>query len=259
MKLQSSEKNGIVAILDALGVANYTDPQKIQEFIDSSDLLLETLLRKYEGLSVKFETEQVKTYTFNDTILVLLESRNNWRSEILTFVAGMRKFFVDSLMKKILYRGSIAIGQYVENAESHTVLGDAVSDSAAWYDKADWIGIMATPHASILIEKAKYEHEVDKKESWEGYLVDYDVPMMNKGNLKLKVVNWPKIFFISDLSPVNFSQDPRAKLIDLLSEHKIPYGTEGKYLNTISFFDSIVKKQNLRFTKSDSFGTGFST
>jgi len=32
-------------------------------------------------------------------------------------------------------------------------MGQAMTDAAAWYDKADWIGRHATPRTSMLIQK----------------------------------------------------------------------------------------------------------
>jgi hypothetical protein len=73
--------------------------------------------------------------------------------EISAFFTIMRKFLVDSLGKGIFFRGSIAIGTFYANEDTNTVMGQAVTDAAAWYDKAEWIGVHATPRASMLIDR----------------------------------------------------------------------------------------------------------
>jgi hypothetical protein len=50
------------------------------------------------------------------------------------------------LFEQILFRGAVSIGQLykVDPGVENTVVGPGVSDAAAWHDRADWIGILAT-------------------------------------------------------------------------------------------------------------------
>jgi hypothetical protein len=152
------------------------------------------------------------------------------------FFLILRKFLVDSLVQKIMFRGSVAIGTFYADDTSNTVMGQAVTDAAAWYDKADWIGIQATPKSTIIIqsllekEKAKAVH----------LMLDYDVPLKDGEAIRVKVVNWPKVFFVKALTPCSAGESRKQKLLQLLSEHSVPPGTENKFFNTISFFDKAV-------------------
>src|SRR5881628_2187217 len=97
----------------------------------------------------------ITTFTFNDTVLIILRTgaKEPTLRNISSFFTILRKFFVDSLAHQILFRGAISIGTYYVNDDTNIVMGQAVTDAAAWYDKADWIGVHATPRATLLIQR----------------------------------------------------------------------------------------------------------
>jgi hypothetical protein len=52
-------------------------------------------------------------------------------------------------------------------------MGEAVTDAAAWYERANWIGIHATPRASMLIDRFIEEEEnQEEKNELASVLVD---------------------------------------------------------------------------------------
>jgi hypothetical protein len=140
---------------------------------------------------------------------------------------------VDSLAKGILFRGAVALGTFYVDDGSNTVMGQAVTDAAAWYAAADWIGIHATPHATLAIERLLDEGQ----DSLEHVLVDYDVPLKGQQTLRLKAINWPKIFVVAHLAPPGGPENPRAKCLWLLTKHRFPKGAELKHFNALAFFD----------------------
>jgi hypothetical protein len=144
--------------------------------------------------------------------------------------------------KGILFRGAISIGSFTVNEATNTVMGAAVTDAAAWYDRADWIGIVATPQASLLIQSV-VEHE---HKSLNHLFVDYAVPIKEGPALVLKAVNWPKAFFVAGLTPCEAGERQRAKCLALLAKNQVPRGTESKYFSTLKFFDHVVQSQNLK-------------
>src|SRR4030042_7122936 len=157
-----NQKNGIIAILDALGAANYDDTE-IREFLESRQVVMKLLSGKSERVTQSLNVAQIKTYTFNDTMLIVLESQGDRpsSSEIQAFTTVLRKLLVDSLRRKIMFRGSFAIGPFYEDSETNTILGKAVTDAASWYNRADWIVIMATPRTTVHID---YLMEISRKE-----------------------------------------------------------------------------------------------
>lgn len=243
------QKNGIVAILDALGAANYDD-EEIAEFLKSRQVVMRLLNDKAESIATYLSVGQVKTYTFNDTMLIVLETDDDrpTADEIQAFVTVLRKLLVDSLKRRIMFRGSFAVGSFYEDSSTNTILGKAVTDAAAWYDKANWIGILATPRTTVFIDSLK---ERDDR-GLGPLLIDYAVPLSGGGDTRLWTVNWPKVFWVNSITPCRPGDKPREAFLDLLSRFSIPRGTELKHFNSIAFFDHVVKKLKLKNEPRDS-------
>jgi hypothetical protein len=238
MRTGKEHENGVVAILDALGAASFTDDE-IRRFINSRAVVLNLLTDKAVDVFGEISDKMITTFTFNDTILICLrtgESKPNLR-RISDFFSVMRKFVVDSLAHGILFRGSIAIGTFHVDDDTNTVMGEAVTDAAAWYDKADWIGVHATPSASLFIQWLLEREESAK----EHVMLDYDVPLKGGGTVRTKVVNWPKVFFVPGITPCEAGSKPKEKLLHFLSQQKVPLQTEGKFFNALKFFDHAEK------------------
>ena len=237
------QKHGIIAILDALGAASYDD-REIADFLASREVVMRLLRSKAESVATFLSVAKVKTYTFNDTILIVLECDGERPSadEIQAFVTVLRKLLVDSLKRRIMFRGSFAIGPFYEDSATNTILGKAVTDAAAWYDKADWIGILATPRTTVLIDHLKEK----RGKSMENLLINYDIPLSRGNKIKLWAVNWPKIFWVPSISPCGIGEKPRESFLQLLSCFTVPRGVESKHFNAISFFDYVVKQLKLK-------------
>lgn len=251
MRSPTNKQNGIIAVLDALGAASYSD-QEIQIFLRSRENVMTLLNEKIEGMSDKIDRNDIDIFTFNDTMLIAYKTNSHQPSlrQIDPFFNILRKFFVDSLAHKILFRGSVAIGTFYVDNESNTVMGQAVTDAAAWYEKADWIGIHATPKASIVIQRW-----LERRSASKGHLMlDYDVPLKDGKSIRVKAVNWPKVFFVESLTPCVNGEKPKEKILQLLADHAVPLGTEHKYFNTLDFFDHAVEeiKKSERRTKGSS-------
>lgn len=229
------QKQGIIAILDALGAARYTD-EEIANFLKSRERVLALLRQKADAKEVRGDIEEssISTFTFNDTVLIVYRTRRlPTIKDVKQFCLLLRKFAVDSLAQGILFRGSIAIGRFYADDESNTVMGTAVTDAAAWYDSADWIGINATPHATLTIQAMLETEGIDL----EYLLVDYPVPIRGRQPVVLKAVNWPKGFMVKGVTPVAPNEDARAKCLELIVAHGVPEGTESKHFNSVAFFD----------------------
>lgn len=230
-------KNGIVAVLDALGVADY-DNEKIEQFVDYRDLVLSLLGDKANAIGVERLGGSIVNFIFNDTVVVTLgqEQVDAWPPQFELFLKLMRKFEADSLVSRILFRGAISFGKFFVDSESNTVMGPAVSDAAAWYDKADWAGILATPRTSILIQSFA---DADS-DQWKSLAVDYKIPMKNGSALALKAVNWPSLFRKpGPYTPGGDAATPKQRFLALLAKHQIPAGTESKFFNMKQFFDHV--------------------
>lgn len=238
--LKQQSEQGLVAILDALGAANYS-PAEIARFLKSRELVLQLLTEKAEAIVGEIKRDRLTTFTFNDTVLLVYRTKAApTLREVRAFCTLLRKFAIDSLVHRILFRGAVAIGAFYINDATNTVLGPAVTDAAAWYNRADWIGIHATPHATMLIQAL-----VEGNRAALDYLVvEYAVPLKGvPSTLRLAAINWPKAFFVSTLTPCSDGEQPRPKCLALLAQHQVPSGTESKYMNAMAFFDHVVTSQ----------------
>lgn len=220
------QTQGLIAILDALGAASFTDAE-IEKFLTARSIILQ-LIKRHAAL------KNVATFTFNDTVLLACPTPAFPSSDnVHDFCELLRRFEVNAIHGGILFRGAIAVGHFYVEESSNTVLGAAVSDAAAWYDSAEWIGIHTTPHATIAIDALQSDGGRDLR----AVLVDYDVPLKMGQPRALKAINWPKGFFVRGLAPTTLGKTARANCLRLLSEHRIPIGAEDKYVHSIAFFD----------------------
>jgi len=243
------QTQGLIAILDALGAATYND-REITQFLSSRELVLNLLRRRAHAKEVRgdLDASRITTFTFNDTILIVYRTMDApTLHDVEHFCLLLRKFQIDSLTHGILFRGAISIGHFYVDDDSNTVMGAAVTDAAAWYDAADWVGIHATPHATLVIESL-LPRGADKLDHT---LVEYSVPLKDNRSVTLKAVNWPKAFVVEGLSPVRGNEDPRAKCLHLFTNHRIPKGTEAKHFNSMKFFDYCIAQWNRKLKASE--------
>jgi hypothetical protein len=230
-------KQGLVTILDALGASNYKGPE-IAQFQKSRELILGELRDKAARILGRVDARRVTIFTFNDTVVIVHQTEGDIvLQDVQAFGELIRRFEVRSLANGILFRGSIAIGQFYADSSTNTVMGEAVADAAAWYERAEWIGIAATPQATLLIQSL-----IEQSQNDIGHLmVDYPVPIKDRPAITLKAVNWPKAFFVRGMTPCAAGENQRAKCLSLLAHHGIPSGSESKYFNSIKFFDYCTK------------------
>jgi hypothetical protein len=206
---------GLVAILDALGAASYSDVE-ITKFLQSRARVLALLEQKSTR-------KNVTTFTFNDTVLIVLRTASNPTiDDVHTFCELLRRFEMNSLEQGILFRGSFSIGTFYVDDESNTVMGSAVTDAAAWYDAADWIGINATPKASLIIDGLNERNE----RKLDNVLLPYEVPLRTGATLPTRAINWPKGFVVKGIRPEIEGATAKEKFLKLLTRHAIPKGTE---------------------------------
>jgi hypothetical protein len=224
--------------MDALGAASYGDAE-IRRFMNSRDVVMEMFNAKAEDV-LGISASMVTTFTFNDTIVIVLRTGDQepQLKQVSDFFTIMRKFMVDSLQHGILFRGAVAIGTFHVNEQTNTVMGQAVTDAAAWYNKAEWMGLHATPRATLVIDRCLEHDHVTKG----NVMLDYGVPLKDGATVRAKVVNWPKVFFVNSIRPCDSDDEAKEKFLEFLSVHPVPLGTEKKYFNTVDFFDFAVNK-----------------
>ena len=240
-------KNGIVVILDALGVRNMTMDQS-RDFIRRRDELLSDFSSNRKSITADAsriksaigEPESVpkpKSTTFGDTIVITWEHKK--RPEIsLTFFSlnWLSGAIFQCLLKGPLLRGAIAIGEYIH--EKSTVLGPAVVDAAEWYEAAEWVGLIATPSAGNSL--SQYVDQMrdggDFMSHFPAWFVEYNVPLKNKRGSRSKkllwTVPWPFHFWQAQQKA---GIPPDQAFEKVISRYKREPKDEPKYENTREF------------------------
>ncbi len=225
-----------VAILDALGAAHYSREQA-ERFLESRDVVAEVVERSV-GESLKyFSLDRLGRFVFQDTVILTYSTDGDDDFKALQAFGHVLRFFqCQSLLRDILLRGAFSHGEVFRIEEgTNTVMGPVVSDAAAWHQRAQWVGVHATPSTSIFLRKIEEAHPKSM-----GFLfVNHKIPF-KKGQepLELKALNWPKGMY---LSAERDYRKARAQLLGVLARIGAPYGSEMKHFNTIEFFDKIAK------------------
>jgi hypothetical protein len=230
---------GLVAIIDALGTKLLSQAD-VDRFLEFRDAITKFNLKVFETNREALRLDRTQTFTIGDTIVYAYEASQGVSfAEVERFSHVLRIAVSQSIESEFPVRGAFAIGEFYREGND-TVLGPAVTDAASWFEKADWIGVHATPHASLYIQ-AILAAEYRKLDH---VLFEFPVPMKDKTTRLLKCVNWPKAYFVSGLRPIRFGNG-RAIMLSAFAKRQIPRGTEQKYTNAIAFYDAVLKEQKL--------------
>lgn len=248
------KKYGIVVLLDALGASAYSEKQ-IREFLSAR--------REINGLFKEYTTKEFlapmgdigkfhepEIFTFGDTVIITVPLRSNKyvSDHLWVFSMIMKRYLFHSMVNGILFRGSFSIGNYIADSDSNTVMGEAVSDAAAWYETSEWVGLSSTPKTNIAIEyhlsqswrSGNTEYFRSGQFGWFDYVA---VPQKGGKNIELYIINWARAFFDPDLLGDADYQDASQYYLKVMSGFSVPRGTELKYENTHKYFERVKKME----------------
>jgi len=268
---------GIVAMIDALGVSNYSIKEceifikDLKEINSETKKFIEMMIATQKTLKVSGKIDQditkimknVKTSQFGDTIILAWPLEEKYDSVnlmiILLVAANVIGILQKGLIKKIPFRGSISVGEFVWEDANARILGPAISDANNWYNSTDWFGVIFTPQSNFwLSSHIENEINTDPNASFlkmlKTFICEYDdVPLKKSDNSpkkqeKLFVIGWPVVFYWFTPSKLNHKQIFNQLLFDL----SMPKGTELKFKNTNVFFEwygkEIFEKDKDRWT-----------
>ena len=233
--------NGIVAMLDILGVKDIPEEKaegfinKLNEFIDGIEFNFPDV--QMGSILVPKADEPPETIVIGDTIIICWQPRKeDINLFLLSFSYIMQSIMVVGLNLGLPIRGAMTIGRYAKSLQSKriTVIGPAISDVGMWFERANWIGIIATPRCGLQLEKLELTTKPILLDYFPLYYVEYSVPLKDNRHFPLWVVSWPRAYQID----AEFRGEDSAEFSFLsdISQMSIPYGTEDKYLNTREFF-----------------------
>ena len=226
-------KKGIVILLDALGASEYSD-EKINEFLNARKEINSII---HDLLNPAMIGSSASIYMFGDTIVVTVELVDEYvAGQILFICTAMQWYLFRSLQKGILYRGAFSIGSYIEDATSNTVMGEAITDAAQWYEKADWMGLVSTPKTDSVLEYYVPSGEISDSK----LLCRYPVPIKGSSPINLYSISWPELFY----SQRRDQTSPRKLFLEIFKEFSFPASATEKYLNTKKYFDHIERQHS---------------
>jgi hypothetical protein len=81
-----------------------------------------------------------------------------------------------ALVNRIYLRGCITAGKYFQTKER--IFGPAIDEAAEFCEKANWIGIVASPLTAEVLDRAA---SIDKySNDWFKTFIEYDIPLNEK-------------------------------------------------------------------------------
>ena len=231
----SEMKNGIIAILDALGIKGMWAREDPETVVKKWDYIIDDF-KEFKNLNnedVK-STGKSKVVSFSDTVIITYVGDEDDELQLLNDMGlHLSLPFCNALLNGIFFRGIINKGKFKQT--NRMIIGPAVDEAMAWYDRHDWIGIALAPSASFMLDA--FENERGKIR----WFTHYDVPFKNGIDKNTWVLAWPK--FLKDTYELQQTkQNPKSALLNAF--HKYPIGPDSisKYKNTVEFYDTIMKK-----------------
>ncbi len=237
---------GFICMVDALGTKGIWAQVKPSDYSKKLNELYKYFKRRIEEDN-KENIIHFDIKTFSDTFFITAKFNNreltkdneyNNKAFVLYLSKLLSDFFIQALSFGIFYRGSISQGYFYE--DEYFIIGPAVDDAAEFFESGNWIGIIATPSTSLLIDSIiaivpdlKFKH---------GF-IKYSVPLSNGKLLETNVVNWPqyqKDFF----SEREVKMDIKGWFCVNCSKYPIPLSVFDKYLNTLKFIDHCLSNKN---------------
>jgi len=234
------QKDGVIVLLDSLGTKNRSIRES-RDFIKKRDHIVKFVKDYSKDLHLEKRYGDLVQYTFGDTLLLAFERLNVIGTPLVLLGRLLRYLLVESMENEgILWRGALSIGKYIEDERSNTIIGPAVGDAAAWYEAANWFGVICTPHSALVVKRLFEEMSgsADVVKKLRETFVDYDVPIEGGKALRVPAIAWPVEMLEKGMTklPDGNTTSPLANLYRILSGFSIPMKTEDKYINAIAFF-----------------------
>ena len=225
--------NGTIAFLDILGfkgIWQRREPDEVLDILNSSVEYIKDIFSNYPFQSEWGEVTGPDITILSDTIVIIFGGPRSSCSLFLAMVVNeLIAFFLD---KNLFLRGAIGYGNYIKSGNSF--LGPAIDDVAAWYEASKFIGVIATPRTSYLIELlTSNEVRFDTKKY--PLFIKHPISFKNMPTQNIYCVNWPAARYGN-------RPDAHKHIITIFSEGE-PFDANVFSLveNTIDFIKASVK------------------
>jgi len=217
---------GAVTLLDILGWKGIW--QRKEDAIDSLLKLIRLSYNKRDLLigDKQFRDLEVEIKSISDTIALVTYGDVNISLEFHSRITSI--LVSQSILEGIPLRGATSYGKL--STRDSIMVGPAIDEVAAWYEKSNWIGVILTPSALFQIDTSKFR--------FINRLVEYPVQIKNFNKMKLLCVDWTNVW--------THNKYDRAKLLELFLDNApvLPDVYE-KFINTLDFYDFCLKNANV--------------
>lgn len=238
--------HGCVALLDALGTRTASIEQATAYLDTLSDIQtvvaefqMPTGERELRGrVTPKHPGGAFRVRFFSDTILITLpfdRDHLNW-VPVARMFAGVSSVIAVGLKRGILFRGAIAIGQYVESEDA--VLGPAILDAAQWFETPELFGAIATPNAMFSIQRILLDRpEGEGSDDWpvgarQSLGIPYDVPLKNNKTLSTHAADWT---FSARIRSSEAAKNIEKWFFSVVQDLIVSPDVEAKYRHSLDF------------------------
>lgn len=218
-------EKGAVTFLDVLGwkgiwQLNTSAVEKLQSLVRELDKKAEEITNMYseKDTNLRGKSKPTVVLSISDTIAVFTSAKPEVAIKIHSEICSWALEYALDL--ELPLRGAISYGQYT--IADNIMLGYAVDESASWHESTEWIGVVLTPSAQIELPEERNGYDC---------IVQYDrIPFKAAIGHLSHCVRW------------NFENKKRLYEV-IKSKGPLVPGIAQKYLNTLSFFDALAKKE----------------
>jgi len=242
-ELTKFKREGAIAFLDILGFKGIWTKMPPEQIIKIIKGIIAELLK-----STKIVSNEKKHYgnldvtVISDTIII--EFMGETYKTTIFIAEVIQRIFFPFLAKKLPIRGAVTFGTYYRSGNIY--VGPAIDDVAEWYNKANWMGVILTPSATMSLEAGYCDINFETlQKTLNKFWIKYPIPLKKflnkKNNITLYALNWPNhlIFVKKGLeksSPKIKNKSSFSIILQILSEQgNVGPSICDKYDNTICF------------------------
>ena len=218
---------GIVAAIDMLGTKEAGRERgqiELQYLWKGLADLARRILRPEDGFAVTTESDAIKVMGSGRSTAYLLKA----------FGMASWRIVAKSMQYNVPVRGCVAVGVYYAGLEN-LVTGSAVNEANAWHDRAQWIGVAATPSACAVLDAMEKADAVGLDAMHE-YYARYDIPSKTGADAAW-AVNWPRQ---CEATGKGGGTKGMMQIIRAGLGRSPDKGAERKWLNAGKFCDSVI-------------------
>lgn len=210
-------EKGAATFLDVLGwkgiwERNPSAIVQLQSFVKQMQKMAQEISGKYmESPDLRGKTTPTEVISISDTVAIFTAASPQIAISIHAELCSWALSY--ALEQELPLRGAISYGEY--SIADNIMLGYAVDEAASWHETTDWIGVILTPSAKMVLKNELPE-----------FVTTYENIPFKKSMKTLNLcVKW------------NF--DDEKKLYDIIQK-KGPHVPDiaPKYLNTLQFLNS---------------------